>query len=133
MCLIKYDTYSSEAIKKKFEGKTFGWKVFRKTQEGLTGQYYGQHKCRPIGKWLESKKFCKLKTTFLADYPAGWHIFLSRKDARIKRKDAAKYYAYSKFVVKKVRFRKPIIYGYQDFGKVPCVVAKEILIERGKV
>lgn len=113
----------SDAVKKKYRGRTHGWKVFPREGGELYGEYCGIFEPRPIEKWIKSDDFGESNTiSYFPSYPAGWHIYLRRADARNN--------CTFDCVVRKVHFRKPVAYGYQGNPNSPVVVAKEILIEK---
>lgn len=134
MCLVRLSNY----LKKKYNKKRIGWKVFTKVRnrKKLNGFIYNrQNSIYRTNAWLNEKDFrdeeCKSIITigtYPTNYEVGWHIFLTKtaalkyiKDRRIRLDES--------LIIKKVRFRKPCAYGYQKYRSLKCVVAKEMLIE----
>jgi len=125
MCLSKLDS----TVKEKFKGKKFGWKVFIKNYDSdLCGIYKGIDAPRPLEKWIDEKDFNggfndAIRTPYGGSYPTGWHIFLSRREARHDRCEGE--------VVKKVYFKEPLAWGY-DTGHAAVVVTRKIFISKDK-
>lgn len=117
MCLTKKVTIYKKPLNKTLEG----WKVFRFYLDGLYGECYGSDSLRPEGQWIES-------TQGLVDeehYPAGWHVFL-------RRKDAVKWRGHNDFtVIRKVRVRKIVARGLQTYySMADVVVGRELFIPK---
>jgi len=120
---------------KRFLTKRVGYKVFAKSIDGLTGVFTTGDLVRPTEKWIDEKdfRFRKDQKTLLPTYgekryPTGWHIYLSREDARFYKGINN---TFSRpLIIKKVLFRNPIVYGEQGSN---VVVAREIFITNDKV
>lgn len=130
MCLSR----KSNKLKEKYSKKRIGWKVFihKENRKHLAGFVYNRRSSYTINKWLNEKKFRELHNNYdvigyaRVTYETGWHIFLTKGDAiTYVKKSFMK--DNKTVVVKKVKFRRPCAYGYQNTLKV--VVAKEMLIE----
>lgn len=131
MCL----NYISKNLEKKYKNKLFGWKVFgyNKISKKLQGLYFSVSIEYPYERWLNEKDYRDKDTGLDSNYnyillnnqeggryEKGWHIFLTREDAK-------SYEPYNKkSIIRKVKFKNPYAYGYQNYLKV--VVAKEMLI-----
>lgn len=116
MCLRKVS-------QKKLKSTGFGWKVFYERNGKLYGEFYGMLKSRPLGKWLNEKKYRRIfRRKFIKTYGylAGWHIFKKKKDAKFWCDSCGQ------MVVYKVEYRGVHAQGYQA-GSM-CVVAKKIKI-----
>lgn len=133
MCLSSV----SKEIEKKYKDKRFGWKLFSCYGKILVGavmnEYLDQHfKGYPYETWLNERKYRENPNeNYIRDdndviYRTGWHIFLTREDAQSYRNTGE--------IVRKVEFKNPVAYGWQDELKV--VVAKDmkiiIPVKRGK-
>lgn len=114
MCL---SVVNSRARDRKREG--LGWKVFAIRNGKLCGEYYGG--IRKEGVWLKSRNDGS------EDYPLGFHIIKTRREARawnhrrIFRTSCLKR-------VRKVKFRDVLAEGIQLCGSVRIIVAKEMMI-----
>jgi len=126
MCLEKLRKFSVET--------NIGYKVFKLDDDGEThygADYGGTHnKCKekPSSKWLNSKDYGSAKfvfTTFSKQYPAGFHIFLTKK-AAIAWRDIE---PTSTDIVREVKFRDVVSTGYQRGYKVVVVGEMKILGE----
>jgi len=131
MCL----GYISKEVERRFGDKRFGWKVFKKDGNNklhpplmsVVKNYLPYNKWihekdfKPLGsiKPLGSKRAKKYITTYDFKYEVGWHICLTREDARKWKGD-------NNLVIRKVKFRNPTAFGRQD--GLSIVVTKEMLI-----
>lgn len=100
-----------------------GWKVFVCRNDGLhswlrPGQPY------EINQWYETYDF---SDSDKIGYWRGFHIFKTRLGARRWSRSGS---AYSLRVIRKVRWKYRLATGMQPvvYDKIPCIVAKEILI-----
>jgi len=123
MCL---DTKMSPKEKAKFKEQTEGWKVLYKERSGaLTGDNFAMSLERPKGEWLNEKDYRTGSGQPNYDggkrYFYGWHIWLMLDGARKWCKGHEPH-----LVIVKVKFNKPVSYGYQNDH--PVVVAKEMMI-----
>ena len=120
--------------KKKPRETGFGWKVFGMLNGGLYGDCFTIAKVRPIDKWLKEEDYrdAPQKQTigtgeYGVRYPAGFHIF--------KRKKDAKEWDFPRCTqIYKVEYRKAHAQGEQRIELIgppiylDCIVAKEIKI-----
>lgn len=118
-----------------------GWKVFKqkKSYPSFKPRFYPLHFDNgykiPKDKWIKEKhfrRFKKMKNLPLGNtngnYPLGFHIFLTEKDAiRYKGYDWQEWD--NKEIVRKVYFRKIVAHGYQD---AKIIVAKEMFVLSNK-
>ena len=132
--------------------KGYGWKVFELNcyDKKLRAQFKG---CKPyrINRWETERNFRgfslimdatrqntikatdrihikskdrKGRQTSLERYKKGFHIYITREEARTSMK---KFYTKTKYVVRKVKYRKVVAIGLQGSeGRI--IVAKEMLI-----
>jgi len=78
-----------------------------------------------VGKWLKANTKETISADSGEDYKAGFHIFLSEKDAQD--------YNMTMGVVVRVRYRKVTAYGKNEVdyhSKGNCVIASEMFIEK---
>lgn len=108
MCLI---IVTSRERDRKREG--IGWKVFTIVNEKFRGEYYGG--IRNVGVWLKSRNDGS------EEYPLGFHIFQTRREARYWNRHCPN-------KVVKVKFRDVLAEGTQLVGTVRIIVAKEMMI-----
>ena len=105
----------------------YGWKEFFITDGISKDVFFKYHAFRdshkvPRSKWLitktkeNSKSTSDIKTGKLVQYQLGFHIFLKRPD--FEQDD--------NFVIKKVRWKSPIVTGEQF--ELPVVVAKQLFV-----
>lgn len=123
MCLTRI----RNRLAKKYEGQTWGWKVFRIRGSGLANMFQGELVNLPVGKWLKEEDYrlegLRGQKYIYGDwysirYFFGFHVFL--------HEGAADFYAGRDFIVRKVKFRNPVAWGTQNGH--PVVVAKEMKI-----
>lgn len=129
MCLGWID----KKLERKFKNKKFGWKVFCKTTGNSLQSPIFRKKNLPTHRWLKEedyRKNKKKKFTNVPKYEVGWHIFLFRQSARRFLKF---FQTDEKRIIRKVKFKKSIVYGWQSGDVEAVVVAKEMFItnERG--
>jgi len=116
MCLETID--KSVRPRKGKDGLYYGWKVYEEER----GKLYGDCQCvgviRPVCKWIRAR----LKRIYPrwdgGTYMSGFHIFVTRADAREWAEDGDK--------IRRVAFREYHVAGIQEDKRV--VVAKEIMI-----
>lgn len=121
MCLDK--------LTKLLQEEGTGYKVFRYApKDGVVNGEFS-NRTLPLNIWIHEEKYRPLKQWRMAqiNYPPGFHVFKTLK--------AAKAWAVSRLVIKRVAYRKAFIEGYIthrrmdcSFGCYKCVVAKEIKI-----
>jgi len=122
MCLSKVT--QTENLPK--EG--FGWKVFEIIEGKLWPEYFGTGPYKPNHWYKASEKArsCKIKTFFGYCYPAGFHVFLKKKDAKQWHEISKKTWGWQKItVVKKIKFRKPIVRGLQAMPRLTRDISTE--------
>jgi hypothetical protein len=133
MCLHKPMTKKEvERYRAPKRGVQWGWKYFARD---MRAYHYPQGEFHE-GRWLDEKQFrpgfprgssskrqtIPASSTFPRDrYRKGFHIYL--REPIIREWERGK-------VVRKVKFRNPVVWGWQQ--GCPCVVAKELLIPRPK-
>lgn len=127
MCLDSLDY----EYKKKKSG--VGWKVFYKAPDvSLRSECRRVNKNRPIGRWLKApsnspriqiRQSLRYSTYTFAEYKASFHIFRTRREARLWKDKP-------NTVIRKVKYRKAHSWGTQvmGFNYYNVIVAKEILI-----
>lgn len=122
-----------------FKIKTnIGYKVF--IEKGNNGKLYGDYRnrgdIRPINRWLNEYDFrdhkwvAVIKTCNDRSYNVGWHIFLTKKDAKQWASGSNKP-GKVKCSIRKVKFKDIVAIGYQrtcGFDSFKVVVAKQMLI-----
>ncbi|TET41427.1 MAG: hypothetical protein E3J60_04550 [Dehalococcoidia bacterium] len=112
MCLTEVTLTTRD---RKQEG--FGWKVFEVVNKKFKGEYYGG--IRKEGVWLKSKDDGS------EDYPLGFHLYQTRREARHwlsycnRHRDG-------KYIVRKAKFRGILAEGRDNCRRV--IVVKEMLI-----
>jgi len=115
---------------KREKGHCVGWKVLTLRRGKLYPRYKG-YRALPIGKWLmeERRRPCDVEEIPCYDiddtpYPFGFHIYLSKVSVNV-------FYGE---VCRKVYFRKPVAWGYQNWHNRSrsVVVAKELFIPSEK-
>ena len=100
--------------------KGVGWKFFKINEKGKLKTPYLLFEF-PINRWVKDKAVKKIKFGLRRDqtYPAGFHIYLTKKDA-----DDMSFCRGT--IVKKVKYRNVVAKGYQ--GKHKVIVAREMLV-----
>lgn len=123
MCL---DRKMSKAKEVEFAGQKEGYKVFVFMGQILKGEWRATNRARPIGEWLKEGEYRDISFGIIpfekrsGSYKTGWHIWLTLEGAKKWKMDA------KSLVIRKVKFREPIVYGRQI--NYPVVVAKEMMI-----
>jgi len=132
MCLTYFEKFPVKLNKK---GVGIGWKVFRKNEDGsLSPELFGSNSIKyKTNKWIIANPKCVAEyfipyKKMLQGYNPYFHIFLTRKDARIWRDNEYD------VTIRKVKFRKMTVTGLQVFDCkfLRCIVAKEMLITNVK-
>lgn len=151
MCLSRVDFHTKNI-------KT-GYKVVRRVQvdglfclpnrplesDKLSSEYQGNHKKLPFNVWLHEKDYrstfmrhlnkdtisINVCTTYTEEYPAGFHIFVTRRAAKSWQETGG----ISSTVIVKVRVRECVASGYERCGLrwhnlafYRAVIAKQIKI-----
>lgn len=117
--------------KKGLDLSGYGWKVFGKMKSNrLRGEFHG--KIMPINKWIH--KFApsdNKNMRAITDYRVGFHVFRTRKDARIwiTRLFLSRRALFS---IRKVKFRQGHTMGkiFYNGERLNAIVADEIKVER---
>lgn len=127
MCLSQLD----KTIKVK---RYVGYKSFKRKKGKLLGEFRTLNKVRKTGQWLKAVDFQEEDEDEIRAgnsgeyYPAGWHVYL-------RRRDAVDYPCSYPCVVRKIRFRNVIAKGFESESTTdgikcfPVIVCKEIYIE----
>lgn len=117
----------------------YGWKVFKEYENELVGEMKGNKEPLPIGKWVHEKDYRtplhqNKRRNIRQGYPYGFHIFKSKKDAKIWQRWGPDS---ELLVVMKVAYKQKAAEGKQFLfttsnprGK--CVIAKQIKIIKPK-
>ena len=133
MCLHKIDPKVKNHIKKE-KGYGIGWKIFIEVNKRREFEVFTHCKKIPLEKWIPEKSFrspmAKHFNYIDGDglrYKKGFHFYLSQEDAIISGINPL---GSGKRVVRKIWFKKPVAFGYQNMKEVG--VAKEIYIQRNK-
>lgn len=133
MCLSRLMSIKEEKKYKKLVKRGFGWKFFNRNPAGqLCGAYYGAGKSMPVNRWLKSQDYesatkgLPIQMLSGSGYTPGFHVYLTRKDAR-EEATRVRNMTYEPCIVKKVKFQDVVAQGYQHYFS-PCVVVQDILI-----
>ena len=123
MCLKKLEDFNVRLNK---DGVGTGYKVFRRFEGKLFGEYARTDKERRPDIWLKEENFRPRRSDDGLDrigrmYKRGWHIFLTRKAAKNWRSEGQH--------IRKIKFKGIVTTGRGTY-KSRIVVAKEIFIPK---
>lgn len=133
MCLltVKATHNKGEPYLEKFRKlPKWGWKVFRKGHnEGLYGEYYFTGISFPNNRWVHDPHTLAITYSYDDDgarltYPTGFHLFLTREDAREWKGEN------DTLCIRKVLFKDVVAIGKQD--ELDVIVARSIKIIDGR-
>ncbi len=119
MCLNLVTSIKNEKLPK--DEYYTGWKCINVDKQSNTFQ--SLYNCnRHFDKWLRCRlPLSETLGSGFDEYPAGFHIFITREGAR-------NWSSYDKVI--KVRYRRVVARGIQ--GGYKCIVAKEMYVESPK-
>ena len=106
-----------------------GYKVFLFYKDRIYSEHMGQYYSTPypVNKWIKNtyKQTLYIDSIYIETYVSGFHIFLSRKDAKKWMVDDD----YT-FHIRKIKFKNVTSIGFQEYceDKLHIAVAQEMLI-----
>lgn len=127
MCLTTIDKKTIKTSRK------YLWKVFRITEEGIESQYWNFYHYYIYNRWYKSSKI-RLPSLKSGSYPAGFHCFLTKKDALLWKNNSI---VPESLELIKVKFKDIVASGTQGkffilpsksikYLELPCLVVEQI-------
>jgi hypothetical protein len=123
MCLANIDPFNAD-----LPDSGYGWKVFDIAEGYPRFIFQGSQAPLPFNVRLDSRDFCrapyvKITSSYSGPYDKGFHIFKSRKDARLARGSHSKVF--------RVQYANVVCHGRENWfagTSAEIVVAREMKI-----